>query len=1346
MARGWDITGVSFDVYDASGNDQHFANWTNNYTGQGPHACAQARGFRLTTWIFANGVVDTLTYGNPVDALGDGGLGVGIESLVSVANSLGRKINFTLPSGTGTQVLFDNNLSGADARSVSVTGWIGGTSVSFSDPMGKPTTVVLGGGIAQSWTQNAIPYGRPYQMFTADHPTLPAIEYDYDTLGRINQVRDAINLQIGDHTVTGGRDPTTFYIADGYRGERDDPLGEAYAVYYDPYNHPARYIDELGRETDQIADGLGRVTTTTYPEGDQEVVTYDGRNNPLSRTLIPKTGSAEKIAGETLSVSVTYNEDPTHFVCTTINTCNKPLTTVSANGWVTNYTWNSNGTLSTVKPPTTGSAGRPETDYGYTGYTANGATFSLLTSKVQYVSRSPIVKTETDYAYNAGNDYVPSMVTVDPTAVDPTGLNLVTTLTYSAQGDVIGVKGPRADIDTTSYFTYDADRRNLLAIGPDPDGTTSGNQRVTTLKTYDDAGHLLETDRGTANTTTGNDFTLNNWVKETYDPDFNKILETTGTGTGGTATTTAATQITYDGANRVLCTARRMNPVQYGTWPSDACTLGPAGSYGPDRITETIYDPAGEVRQEVRAVGTSIQQVYATHKFEPDGKEIAVADADAGIQIGVQYADALNATAAAAHQTNYAYDGFDRLVTTTYADNTTDQVTSYDNDGNPLTRKNRAGQSLAYTYDKIGRMATKVVPAAGTIPQNTLTWTHDLINEVTNLSDTNGNVLANTYDLGGRQLTASQTLPGMAGAGAQTVTYAYDNGAGNKVDRSKITWPDGYFVSYTYDATSHMTSATDSDGTALATRTYDNLGRPATQQYPNANDNIGWSWSAEDDLSSLTDNFTGSTNDVSFNNMSFNPVHQIVGATITNSAYKWTVSNTGTDSYAAPNGLDQYTSMTPAGQSAPPANGQDCTGHAEAISYDCNGNLTGDGTLTLIYDPENRLMTATKTGMSASYLYDPLGRRTTKTVNGTATDFLHDGDTEIGEYSASGAIVRRFVPGPAIDQPIAMVTCTVPGNSCAGANANKTVFHVDKMGSIIAMSNASNGQLATNGGPYIYDAYGNCMSGGSSCSTLGTPYLYTGQRLDPETGLYYYRARCYSPSLGRFCQTDPVGYSDDVNGYAYVGNDPTDRSDPTGKYACSSSMDKSDCGTFTAAQSDAKKQIAGALSQLATLKSHLMADKLTAQDKAIQATLQKFLGASGIDAINKLSDAGNKMMGMLNSNLPARPDGTVSAYAEARMAPGSTKPTELALGPLFFKGHGKDADTQRMQVVAHESAHHGLGIFDYGYWHQPGQIWVSPYGAASAQMRAQDGGLPESIQNPDSITFALGFHRTDERE
>ena len=183
--------------------------------------------------------------------------------------------------------------------------------------------------------------------------------------------------------------------------------------------------------------------------------------------------------------------------------------------------------------------------------------------------------------------------------------------------------------------------------------------------------------------------------------------------------------------------------------------------------------------------------------------------------------------------------------------------------------------------------------------------------------------------------------------------------------------------------------------------------------------------------------------------------------------------NNGSDSYALRRTGSTNTRPvdTGSGGSTPPANGTDCTGHAEAISYDCNGNLTGDGTLTLTYDPENRLDEGrAKTGMTASYLYDPLGRQ-------------HDQDRQRQHRwchqlpprrrdTAEIARVRRHRqhPAPLRAGPrhrpaafIAMVTCIGSGNSCAGTNATKTMFHVDKLGSVVAMSNASNGQLATNG-------------------------------------------------------------------------------------------------------------------------------------------------------------------------------------------------------------------------------------------------------------------------------------------
>ncbi len=54
----------------------------------------------------------------------------------------------------------------------------------------------------------------------------------------------------------------------------------------------------------------------------------------------------------------------------------------------------------------------------------------------------------------------------------------------------------------------------------------------------------------------------------------------------------------------------------------------------------------------------------------------------------------------------------------------------------------------------------------------------------------------------------------------------------------------------------------------------------------------------------------------------------------------------------------------------------------------------------------------------------------------------------------------------------------------------------------------------------------------------------------PEAGLYYYKARIYSPTLGRFLQTDPIGYGDGLNWYNYVGSDPINNTDPTGLQRC----------------------------------------------------------------------------------------------------------------------------------------------------------------------------------------------------
>ena len=169
---------------------------------------------------------------------------------------------------------------------------------------------------------------------------------------------------------------------------------------------------------------------------------------------------------------------------------------------------------------------------------------------------------------------------------------------------------------------------------------------------------------------------------------------------------------------------------------------------------------------------------------------------------------------------------------------------------------------------------------------------------------------------------------------------------------------------------------------------------------------------------------------------------------------------------------------------------------------------------------------------SIGYVYDPSGRRIEKKYDGQAVmKYLYDADHIIVEYDATGALVHKYIYGPGVDQPICMIDV---------ADANATYYyHFDGLGSVIALTDSS-GAVAN---LYEYSIFGEV-----SASDPNHPnrFLFTGREFDSETGLYYYRARYYNPYIGRFLQTDPIGYGDGMNWYAYCRNNPICLLDPTG--------------------------------------------------------------------------------------------------------------------------------------------------------------------------------------------------------
>ncbi|MFA4842824.1 MAG: RHS repeat-associated core domain-containing protein [Candidatus Omnitrophota bacterium] len=747
-------------------------------------------------------------------------------------------------------------------------------------------------------------------------------------------------------------------------------------------------------------------------------------------------------------------------------------------------------------------------------------------------------------------------------------------------------------IDLVTTFTYENTFNQITSV-KDPQGRT-------TTYTYDPKGNLTKITYPTVGTVTPEvSFTYNAYgqIETTTDANSNVTKYIYEPLTGylkqvindfGTGKLNYTTEMGYDAVGNVTSikdpkantTAFSYNSLNQLTQTTSPAPFNYLTKYSYDQngnLTklERQADAGATIWQTTEYTYTILDQLQTikdnlnnitTFTYDKNGNKASVKDAEDNTtsytyderNLLWKVTDALNKTTeysydknsnlkeikdAKSNLTAYTYDNFDRLTNTTYPDSSIEGYT-YDKNSNLTAKTTPKNQTIYYDYDTLNRLAEKGLSPKGTVPESVVTYAYDAGSRLTSVIASQpqaGEAISYTYDAVNR--VTQVITQGLTPQGPVPVNYEYDANS----NRTKLTYPDATYITYEYDQLNRLTSVIASDSEAISTYTYDTLSRrtqtdlanntQAIYQYDDINrlTSLMNKINAGSNISSSTypaydkvGNRLSMTTQEGTHNYTYDNIYQLktvdypVASSFTDTTFNYdstgnrtSTVNGGTTNYTS-NSLNQYTQVK-----------------ATSYTYDNNGNLTSDGANTYTYDYENRLtnvVIASPQG-EAIYKYDPFGRRIKRglTPQGPVPDlfFIYDGDQIIAEYDSSGTLIAKYVYGSGIDEPIKMEK-----------GGTSYYYHYDGLGSVTNLTDSSGATVET----YSYDAFGKP----SIASSIGNRFMFTGREYDSETGLYHYRARAYSPTLGRFLQRDPIGYWDSFNLYQYCRDNPVNSIDPLG--------------------------------------------------------------------------------------------------------------------------------------------------------------------------------------------------------